>query len=244
MSNNVLPSLLIIVMTLIPVITFGQSQPLNPLQREYHVIKTRNSEQFDLPFIASNDDRTHPFIYFYDKPKVTNWILTIQNNMSYAIRKDAKTIVKLQEPAPSEKFIEIAMFGEASKKFWVAVNTHDSGYIRIYERDIDGWSRDQPIIVAHASNQGLTITNGKRIIIDRLSINGFTIGSIAVYGKDDPISPINTYAGNIFFDVVYGDPANSPIYYLPLGMLVGVGGLVTGLLVFKRRKKYSHEEEN
>jgi len=43
--------------------------------------------------------------------------------------------------------------------------------------------------------------------------------------------------------VVYGDPANSPIYYLPLGMLVGVGGLVTGLLVFKRRKKSSHEEE-
>jgi hypothetical protein len=149
----------------------------------------------------------------------------------------------LQEPAPSEKFIEIAMFGDGSKKFWAAVNTHDSGYIRIYERDIDGWSRDQPIIVAHASNQGLTITNGKRIIVDRLSINGFTIGSIAVYGKDDPISPINTYAGNISFDVVYGDPANSPIYYLPLGMLIGVGGLVTGLLIFKRRKKSSQEED-
>jgi hypothetical protein len=229
-------------MIFIPVTTFGQIQPLNPLQREYHVIKTKNSEQFDLPFIASNNDRIHPFVYFYDKPKVTNWILTIQNNMSYAMRKDAKTIVKLQEPAPSEKFIEIAMFGDASKKFWAAVNTHDSGYIRIYERDIDGWSRDQPIIVAHASNQGLTITNGKRIIVDRLSINGFTIGSIAVYGKDDPISPINTYAGNISFDVVYGDPANSPIYYLPLGMLVGVGGIVIGLLVFKRRRKSSQEE--
>lgn len=237
-----LQSVLIIVMIFIPVTTFGQIQPLNPLQREYHVIKTKNSEQFDLPFIASNNDRIHPFVYFYDKPKVTNWILTIQNNISYAMGKDAKTIVKLQEPAPSEKFIEIAMFGESSKKFWAAVNTHDSGYIRIYERDIDGWSRDQPIIVAHASNQGLTITNGKRIIVDRLSINGFTIGSIAVYGKDDPISPINTYAGNIAFDVVYGDPANSPIYYLPLGMLVGVGGVVIGLLVFKRRKKSSQEE--
>jgi len=237
-----LQSVLIIVMIFIPVTTFGQIQPLNPLQREYHVIKTKNSEQFDLPFIASNNDRIHPFVYFYDKPKVTNWILTIQNNIAYAMGKDAKTIVKLQEPAPSEKFIEIAMFGESSKKFWAAVNTHDSGYIRIYERDIDGWSRDQPIIVAHASNQGLTITNGKRIIVDRLSINGFTIGSIAVYGKDDPISPINTYAGNISFDVVYGDPANSPIYYLPLGMLVGVGGVVIGLLVFKRRRKSSQEE--
>ena len=39
------------------------------------------------------------------------------------------------------------------------------------------------IIVAHASNQGFTITNGKRIIVDRLSINDFTLASIAVYGK-------------------------------------------------------------
>jgi hypothetical protein len=243
MTNNVLLSLLLIAMIFVPASTFSQGQQVNPLQIQYHVIKTKNSERFDLPFMASNNDRIHPTIYFYDKPKATNWILTIQNNMSYAVRKDAKTIVKLQEPAPSEKFIEIAMFGDVSKKFWAAVNTHDSGYVRIYERDIDGWSRDQPIIVAHANNQGLTITNGKRIIVDRLSINGFTIGSIAVYGKDDPISPLNTYEGDISFDVVYGDPANSPIYYLPLGMLVGVGGLVTGLLVFKKRKKISQEEQ-
>jgi hypothetical protein len=157
--------------------------------------------------------------------------------MSYAVRQDAKTIVKLQEPPPSEKFIEIAMFGDVSKKFWAAVNTHEAGYVRVYESNNDGWSRDQPVIIAHENNQGLTITNGRRIIVDRLSINGFTIGSIAVYGKDDPRSPLNTYAGDILFDVVYGDPANSPIYYLPLGMLVGVGGLVTALLVYKRRRE-------
>jgi hypothetical protein len=231
------PWLLVIAMLffLPPTLTFGQNQQLNPLQREYKVVKTRNSERFILPFTASNNDRINPVVYIYDQPKVTNWILTIQNNMSYAVRQDAKTIVKLQEPPPSEKFIEIAMFGDVSKKFWAAVNTHEAGYVRVYESNNDGWSRDQPVIVAHENNQGLTITNGRRIIVDRLSINGFTIGSIAVYGKDDPRSPLNTYAGDILFDVVYGDPANSPIYYLPLGMLVGVGGLVTALLVYKRR---------
>jgi hypothetical protein len=35
--------------------------------------------------------------------------------------------------------------------------------------------------------------------------------------------------------MVFGNPADSPIFYLPLGMLVGVGGLLIALLVFKRR---------
>src|SRR5919202_2232791 len=183
-------SVLIVFMILISQLAFGQSQQqqqlLYPQQREYKIIKTKNSEQFIFPYSSSNSDRKNPFTYTYDKPKVTNWILTIQNNISYANIQNAKTIVKLQEPPPSDKFIEIAMFGDASKKFWVAVNTRESGYIRVYEQDNDGWSRDEPVIVAHANNQGLTITNGKRIIIDRLSINDFTLASIAVYGKEDP----------------------------------------------------------
>jgi hypothetical protein len=229
--------LLIIVIIFVPTLTIAQSQQQSILQREYQVLKTKNSERFVLPFTAANSDRKNPAVYVYDKPKITNWILTIQNNLSYAIRQDAKAIVILKEPPPSEKFIEIAMFSDVSKKFWAAVNTHAAGYIRIYERNTDGWSRDQPIIIAHANNQGLSITNGKRIIVDRLSVNGFNVGSIAVYGKDDPQSPINTYAGNISFDVTFGDLANSPIYYLPLGMLVGVGGTVIGFLMLKKRDK-------
>jgi hypothetical protein len=170
--------------------------------------------------------------------------LTIQNNLSYAIRQDAKTIVKLQEPAPSEKFIEITMFGDISKKFLVAVNTNESGYMRLYdESSSNGWSREQPIIIAHGNNQGLTITNGKRIVIDKLSLDGFTLGSIVVYGKDNSNSPLNVYGGNLLFNIIYGDPAESPLYYLPVGMLIGVGGLVIGLVIFKKRKILYHEDD-
>lgn len=237
-------SFLLVSMILVSELPFvlSQQQLVNPPQGEYQVIKTKNSERFVFPYSSSNSDRKNPFVYAFDTPKVTNWILTIQNNMSYSDMQNAKTIVKLQEPTPSDKFIEIAMFGDASKKFWVAVNTNETGYIRVYERDNDGWSRDQPIIVAHANNQGLTITNGQRIIIDKLSINDFTIASIAVYGKDDPTSAVNTYGGDISFNVIYGNPSNSPLYYLPLAMIVGVGGLVIGLLVFKKRKPSSEEQ--
>ena len=239
-------SFLIVAMMLMSELTVVQSQQqsLNHTQGEYKVIKSKNSEQFVFPSSSSNSDRKHPFIYTFDVPKVTNWILTIQNNMSYSEiqNTNAKTIVKLKEPTQSDKFIEIAMFGDASKKFWVAVNTRESGYIRVYEQDNDGWSRDEPVIVAHANNQGLTITNGKRIIIDRLSINDFTLASIAVYGKEDPDSAVNTYKGNISFNVVYGSPADSPLYYFPLAMIVGIGGLVACLLVFKKRKTSSEEQ--
>jgi hypothetical protein len=236
-TNKVPVVLIIFIIMFVPVSSFAQKQQQSILQHQYQVVKTKNNERFVLPFTAANSDRKNPIVYVYEKPKITNWILTIQNNLSYAVRQDAKAIVILKEPPPSEKFIEIAMFSDVSKKFWAAINTHDAGYIRVYERNTDGWSREQPIVIAHANNQGLSITNGKRIIVDRLSVNGFNLGSIAVYGKDEPQSPINTYAGNISFDVAFGDLTNSPIYYLPLGMLLGVGGTVVAFLVVKKREK-------
>ncbi len=208
-------------------------QVANP-QSIYKTLKAKDTEKFVIPFDASNYERNKPLIYNFSRSLGQNWILTLQNNLSYASRADAKVVIKLLEPVPSEKFIEIAMFANQSK-FWAAVNTKDSGYVRVYSKDKDGWFSGQSIIIAHANNQGLTITDGKRIVVDKLSVNGFTPSSVAMYGKDDSESPINAYAGNISFDMVFGNPADSPIFYLPLGMLVGVGGLLIALLAFKRR---------
>src|ERR671919_3121624 len=197
MKSYLLSTLLIMVVIFTPLLSFGQNQQqqqLNPPQDKYQVIKTKNSEQFVLPYTVSNDDRKNPMIYTYDESKSENWILTILNNLSYAIRPDTKTIVKLQESAPSETFIEIAMFGDVSKKFWVAINTNETGYMKLYdESGTNGWSKEQPIIIAHGNNQGLTVTNGKRIVIDKLSLDGFTLGSIVVYGKDNSDSLLNAY---------------------------------------------------
>jgi hypothetical protein len=56
-----------------------------------------------------------------------------------------------------------------------------------------------------------------------------------IYGKDKPEDPPNAFAGNISFNVLYGNPADSPIYYVPLIMLVMVGGIVFILLIRKKR---------
>jgi hypothetical protein len=202
-----------------------------------NIVKTKNSEEFHYSFQASNVDRRHPLEYSFSNPIKTNWQLTIQNNLSYYNSNDSKTVIRLKEPPPSEKFIELVMFSENTKKFWAAVNTNESGYIRVYERDSDGWSREQPIFVSHANNQGLTITNGKRIIVDKLSINDFTIGSISIYGKDSANDSNTTYSGEISFSLIFGNPSDSPLYYLPLIMLVGIGGILVILLIVKKRDK-------
>lgn len=208
-------------------------------EENLNVTKSKSHEGFVVPFSASNTDRKNPVIHTFEIPKDVSWILGIENNMTYNNSSEAKTIIKLMENKPSEKFIELAMF-EQNEKFWVAVNTNESGYIRVHERDTDGWSRDEPIMVGHANNQGLTITNGKRIVIDRLSLDGFSLGSIAIYGKDDIDSPINTLDGYLSFDLLYGNPRDSPLYFLPIIMLVLVGGLIFYLLKIKKR---DHDNE-
>ena len=208
---------------------------INAQSTVHDVIKTKNSERFDVDYNASNTFRRQPVVYQFSHSIPTNWQFTIQNNLSYLDSANAKSVVKIQEPAPSEKFIELAMFSEKTGKFWVAINTNESGYIRVYERDQDGWSRDQPVFVAHANNQGLTITNGKRIIIDKLSVDDFVIGSVSIYGKDELTSPDNSNAGTISFDIIFGNPAESPLYFVPLITIIAIGLIILVLLIRKKR---------
>lgn len=203
--------------------------------QDYNVVKSDRSESFVLPYTASNRGEDNPLVYTYDEPKQPDWIMTIWNNMSYVPASDSKIVIRIQEPAASEKFVELVMFGGESKRYWVAVNTPEDGYARIYDQE-NGWSNEEPISVTHSENGGLTVTNGKRIVVDRLDLNGFAVSSIAVYGNDDGKVTANAYAGDISFEIVFGSFAQSSLYYVPLGVTVGVGAVIAGLLIFKKRK--------
>ncbi len=215
-------------MLFLPSFVLAQSQ-------DYHVIKSDRSESFVLPYTASNRDKDNPLVYTFDEPKQPSWILTIQNNLSYLPGNDSKTIIRIQEPAPSEKYIEIAMFGGNSTRYWVAVNTPDAGYARIYDQN-DGWTTENPVSVTHSENSGLSVSNGKRTVVDGLDLKGFAVGSIAVYGNDDEKMTANASAGDISFQILFGSFEQSPLYLVPAAIMAGVGGLVIGLLIFKKRK--------
>jgi hypothetical protein len=209
--------------------SFAQSQ------EEFQVVKTERSESFVIPYTAVNRNEQDPLVYTFDEPKEPNWIVTLQNNVSYVPREGARTIIKIQEPAPSEKFIELAIYGDQSMRYWVGVNTAEAGYARFYDSE-NGWSTQNPISVTHTDNSGLIVTNGQRIVVDRLDVGGFAAASIQIYGNDRNSTLANTYAGEMGFQVLFGRFDQSPIYFVPIAVGVGIFGLIGGLLIIKKRK--------
>ncbi|MEO9321390.1 MAG: hypothetical protein ABI361_12030 [Nitrososphaera sp.] len=215
----------------LPAIAVAQTNP-----DAFNVLKTKKDETFSLPAAAANRDLSHAMVYTYDAPKGQNWILGITNNVTYSRANTSVAIVRLQEPAPSQKFIQIEMYAGPNHDFIVGVNTTDTGYSVVNTQDGQGWATDGPISVSHADNQGLTVTDGKRIVVDRLDIQGFSVGSIAAYGKKSPADPDNAVGGQLTFEMLAGSPSDSPTYYVPLGVMLGMGGLMGVLLMKKRRK--------
>jgi hypothetical protein len=204
-------------------------------QHNFQVAKTDRSESFVLPFTAANRNVQDPLIYTFEQPTQPSWIMTILNNISYVPRDGARTIIKIQEAPPSQKFIELALYGDQSRRYWVAVNTPEAGYAKLYDSQ-NGWSTEQPISVTHTNNVGLTVTNGQRTVVDRLDVGGFVVSSVAVYGNDKNSTLANAYAGNIAFETIYGSFQQSPLYYMPAAVMIGVGGLIIGLLIVKKRR--------
>jgi hypothetical protein len=207
--------LIVVSMLLMPVLAFAQTQ------QDFQVVKSERSESFVIPYTAANRNDQDPLVYAFDEPRQPNWIISLQNNLSYVPREGARTVIKI--------------YGDQSMRFWVAVNTPEAGYARMYDSE-NGWSTEQPISVTHTENGGLTVTNGIRTVVDRLDVNGFAAGSIQVYGNDRDTTLANAYAGDISFQVFYGRFEESSIYFVPFAVGAGIFGLVAGLLILKKRK--------
>jgi hypothetical protein len=214
-----------------PSLTFSQLNDAPKLQ----VLKKDMDERIVFPYNASNHDRKNPSEFIFKDPIRNDWNIFINNNISYSNSPEAKTVIQLKEPYPSQKYIEIAMFGDNSRKFSVAVNTNESGRLQLYQNNFNGWSLNNPIAVTSGVDQGISVTDGQRIVVDKLSLNGFNLGSINVYGKDEASLPNSALKGTIDFETIFGHPSQSNIYYMPLIVMIGVGGTLLFLLKFKKR---------
>ena len=201
----------------------------------FDIVKSRGNESFSIAFTSANADRKSPFTYTYELPTGNNWILGIDNTLSYAARDSAKTVIIMHDKNSDQKFVELQMFGGPDKKYSVWVGTEE-GRANAYLNEKDGWSTDQPIGVSYAAQNGLTVTDGKRIVIDRLEMGLFDLGSVEVYGKDEPSDPASANAGNINISVIYGNPADTPTYLVPAIVTGGVGAVIGVLLILKKRK--------
>lgn len=216
---------------LVPLAAYAQGD------QAYDIVKGERNESFVLPYGAANHDRRDPVLYTFDQPIGQNWIMGVQNTLSYTTKQDAKVVMVLREQAPSEKFIEIYMYGGDVRKYVVNVNSPEIGYTTIYSNDERGWSTEGPVGVTHVENQGLLISDGQRVVVDKLDVNGFNLASVEVYGNDESGLPANAYAGAVSFSLVFGSIVGTPVYYLPGAIMAGVGAVIGILLIVKKRKK-------
>lgn len=203
----------------------------------YNIIKGERNESFVLPYGAANHDRRNPIVYTFDEPIGENWIMGIENTLSYTAKQDAKVVMVLRDLAPSEKFVELNMYGGEARKYVVNVNTPETGYFTIHSNDESGWAAEEAIGVTHVENQGLIISDGRRIVVDKLDVNGFNLASIEIYGNDEAGLPANAHAGTLGVNLVFGSLVGTPIYYLPGAIMAGVGAVIGILLIVKKRKK-------
>src|SRR3546814_6992072 len=57
-------------------------------------------------------------------------------------------------------------------------------------------------------------------------LDDFIVGSVSIYGKDEHGAPDNSNSGTISFDILFGNPSESPVYYLPLITIIVIGSIV------------------
>ncbi|MFZ1076457.1 MAG: hypothetical protein WAN47_03380, partial [Nitrosotalea sp.] len=76
---------------------------------------------------------------------------------------------------------------------------------------------------------------GQQVLVDNLDVAGFTVRDIAASGLDSASDPPAASSGSVSINIVSGDPAQNPIFYLPF-IVVGVTGVLIGVLIKTKKR--------
>lgn len=163
-----------------------------------------------------------------------SWQVTIQNDLVYA-NPNGNAILRLYDAKIENKFIEIGMGSPPERKFWVALNFPEEGYLPATRIDKNGWFDGAKVIAGYGDAQGITVNNGQRIVVSGIDLKNFVVGGYSVYGMNEPTDPPAINSGTFTIDVLSGDASKNPFHYYPFFVAGGVGALIGVLLLTKRR---------
>jgi hypothetical protein len=195
---------------------------------------SRKVERITIPYTAANADRRSPEYHSFQSKHMGDWILTISNELAYNPENpDAKVVLRLKEDPASERYIELAMFGDPSRTFVVALD-NEQGYSQLFESE-QGWIEDREVRLSYIANERLSVANGQRNVLDKLRVGSMIVGTVEVYGRDLVDAPASAAGGEIVLDIVSGNPMENPVMLTPLILLGVVGGVVLTLLKVKKR---------
>lgn len=191
-------------------------------------------ESVDIPYENFNVVSNNAISGTFENVHTKNWQLNVENQLVYT-NPQGNAAIRLYDDEDRTKFIEIGMGSPPDMKFWVAIQNPDVGYTVLHDQKQGGWNHDDEIVIVYADDLGLTINNGKRIVISNLSLDYYKIKDFSVYGMESSTDPPATNSGNLILNIVSGNPAANPLFYLPYILVVIIGVIIAILLKTKKR---------
>ncbi|MGI0004176.1 MAG: hypothetical protein ACREAX_02650 [Candidatus Nitrosotenuis sp.] len=170
----------------------------------------------------------------FENTHAGTWQITIQNKLLYG-NPDGDAIVRLYDANTANKFIEIGMSSPPERQFWIALNFPDIGYIPATRIDKSGWFEGINVILANNDAQGISISNGQRIVVSGVDLKEFVVGSYQVFGMREKTDPPAMNSGSLHIEVMSGDVSKNPFHYYPFYVTGVVGAIIGVLLVLKKR---------
>jgi hypothetical protein len=162
-----------------------------------------------------------------------SWQITLENKLLYA-NPTGTAVVRFYD-VNTDKFIEVGMDSPSDRRLWIGLQLPDEGYFTVAHVDKEGWSDNAKIILAYNDAQGVSISNGKRVVVTNLDLKGFSVNAYSVYGMMASADPPAINSGKFTFEVLSGDVSKNPFHYFPFYVSGAAAALVGILLLIKKR---------
>jgi hypothetical protein len=220
--NYKIPLILLISVMIYP--AFAQEQSNSTLSMVNIDIDYQN---FNKP---SRDQVIIPFQDIHD----VSWQVNLVNELMYG-NPNGNGVIRFYDATIEDKFIEIGMGSPPNKKFWIAAQLPDEGYVVIHNKLERGWLPGAKVILAYSDTAGLTVNNGERIVLSNLDIEGFEIKAYSVWGMEASQDPPAVASGYLNLEILSGDPKEGSLHMFPF-ILVGCLGIVVAILLVTKKR--------
>ena len=188
----------------------------------------------DIDYNDFNIPAREEVVVQFDEIHDVSWQVNLVNDLLYG-NPGGNGVIKFYDATIEDKFIEIGMGSPPDKKFWIAVQLPDEGYVVVHDKLDRGWLPGGKVILAYSDTAGLTVNNGERIVLSNLDIEGFEIKAYSVWGMEGSQDPPAVVAGSLNLEILSGDPKEGPLHMLPFAVVGCLGVGIVILLVTKKR---------
>ena len=188
----------------------------------------------DIDYNDFNKPARDQVIIQFEEIHDVSWQVNLVNELIYG-NPDGNGVIRFHDATIEDKFIEIGMGSPPDKKFWIAIQLPEEGYVVVHDKLDRGWLPGGKVILAYSDTAGLTVNNGERIVLSNLDIEGFKIKSYSVWGMLGSQDPPAAVAGSLNLEILSGDPKEGPLHMFPFVVVGCLGIVVVILLVTKKR---------